>query len=94
MIKQKSLIANNNKENNAVISNIEKENVDEQEFVQYSYGKIQPQNGISMPTSNNSVNLTIKNDKNNNNKRFVASNSMPLDENYCYESNSTYQSSN
>lgn len=90
MIRQRSFVTNNNKENNAVISNIENESVEEQEFMQYSYGKIQ--STTSTANTNQSLplkNLTSLNNNNNNKKTLLTQNSMPIDENYRYESNNS-----
>ncbi|EAR88519.2 amine-terminal domain cyclin (macronuclear) [Tetrahymena thermophila SB210] len=89
MIRQRSFVTNN-KENNAVISNIESENLDEKDKSQYSYGKIQgvistastnaSQGLKSIPASNNNYN------NNNAKKSIQTQNSILMEEDYCYES--------
>ncbi|KAL4469497.1 hypothetical protein ABPG74_004750 [Tetrahymena malaccensis] len=92
MIRQRSFVTNN-KENNAVISNIESENLDEKDKSQYSYGKIQ---GIISTASTNASqglkSIPVSNNINNNNninvkKSIQTQNSILMEEDSCYESN-------
>ncbi|KAL4488076.1 hypothetical protein ABPG72_009414 [Tetrahymena utriculariae] len=88
MIRQRSFVTNN-KENNAVISNIESENSDEKDKSQFSYGKIQVLVSTTSTNANQGLKSILINKNNNINakKSIQTQNSIPMEEDNCYESN-------